>query len=460
MAISASRLGSAPLGLDWSGFGVAPHPNPDAAQAWEKLRARFDSGEIGFYRTPVDNTLSQAEESIGLAKKLLAQNDFSDCLFLGIGGSALGPLTALEALQDLRSNAIRFHFIQNTDAWEWKQTLRSLNPERTLIVVATKSGTTFETLAQFLCSLEWMPEKLWQTHVVAITDPDRGDLRQWATARKLNTLAIHPSIGGRFSVFTPVGLFALELAGLDSKQFLLGASQVRDYCEKTALPKNALFLIGSELLSLWPKRSVHVCMPYSSRLKQVGAWFVQLWGESLGKEGKGFTPIASVGATDQHSILQLLRDGPQDKVIQFITIDEAPDSVKIPRPLLESESAKLPAFRILEGSSLHDLLQIEYRATSLVMTRAGRPHWTWRLDRLDERSLGALLFAYCTLTAFTGTLWGINPFDQPGVEEGKVYIQEALRAPRRELAEEDRESAVSRLRREPSHDSSGGYDGN
>jgi glucose-6-phosphate isomerase len=446
MAISASRLGSSPIALDWSGLG-SPHPDPQTESAWMRLKARFDSREIGFYNTPSDNELSQAVESAELARKLLSSQNFTDCLFLGIGGSALGPLTVLDALQDCRANGLKFHFVQNTDAWEWKATLKDLNPERTLIVVVTKSGTTFETLAQFLCALKWMPEKLWSSHVVAITDPARGDLRTWANQRKLQTLSIHPSIGGRFSVFCPVGLFAIELAGLNSQQFLLGATQVRDYCEKTALPKNALFLIGSELLSLWPKRSVHVCMPYSSRLKQVGAWFVQLWGESLGKEGKGFTPLAALGATDQHSILQLLRDGPQDKVIQFLTIDEAPDSVAIPRPLLESESAKLPAFRILEGSSLHQLMQIEYRATSLVMTKANRPHWTWRLDRLDERSMGSLLFAYCVLTAFTGTLWGVNPFDQPGVEEGKVYIKEALSVPRLETAEDDTHSAVSRLRR-------------
>jgi glucose-6-phosphate isomerase len=153
---------------------------------------------------------------------------------------------------------------------------------------------------------------------------------------------------------------------------------------------------------------------------------VQLWGESLGKNGKGFTPLSAVGATDQHSILQLLRDGPDDKITFFITVDQVDDEVKIPKSPITPDRKNYSAFRILEGHSLQELLNIEYRATSLVLTKQARPHITLGLDRLDERSLGALYFTLSTLTAFTGTLWKINPFDQPGVEEGKIYIRQAL----------------------------------
>jgi glucose-6-phosphate isomerase len=157
----------------------------------------------------------------------------------------------------------------------------------------------------------------------------------------------------------------------------------------------------------------------------MGQWWVQLWGESLGKDGKGFTPVAAVGATDQHSLLQLLRDGPDDKITWFISVDEVPDPTRIPRaPLIPN--LDLPTFQLLQSHTLAELLTVEYRATSMVLTKQRRPNITFQLDRLDERSIGALLFSMCVLTALTGTLMDVNPFDQPGVEEGKVYIRESL----------------------------------
>jgi glucose-6-phosphate isomerase len=161
-----------------------------------------------------------------------------------------------------------------------------------------------------------------------------------------------------------------------------------------------------------------------------------------------------LGATDQHSILQLLRDGPDDKLTLFLTVEKVPDAVEIPRTLQGAEAARYPSFSILQGQNLHELLNIEYRAISLVLSKANRPQLTVQLERVDERNLGALMFFFSTLTAFTGTLMGVNPFDQPGVEEGKVYIRESLNASTRarleKLAEEDENSPVNRLRRAPS----------
>ena len=168
-------------------------------------------------------------------------------------------------------------------------------------------------------------------------------------------------------------------------------------------------------------------MPYSTRLKTVSQWWVQLWAESLGKNSKGFSPIAAVGATDQHSLLQLLRDGPDDKITTFIVVDQVENPVKIPN-LSSQMKCRLSTFQLLQEHSLNELLQTEFRATAQVLTRQNRPNLTFTLDKLDERSLGALYFSLGILTAFTGTLWGINPFDQPGVEEGKIYIREALSA--------------------------------
>ncbi len=433
MTATAAKLGSSPLTLDWSNLvRVAPGPGQQAraasdptlwAETWSKLKSRFAQAEVGFYDAVHSNDLSQAIESEALAKKILASGQIADCLFLGIGGSALGPISLLQALPEKRQNAIRFHFMENPDPLDWKATISRLKPESTLVCIVAKSGTTFETLAQALLALEWLGEARLKTHVVAITDPAKGDLKRFATDHEIPTLHIAPSIGGRFSIFSPVGLFPAALAGLSVTEFLNGARQARDYMEKTAVEKNAAFLVGHELVRHFAKRPIHVCMPYSTRLRAIGTWFAQLWGESLGKDGKGFTPVAAVGATDQHSLLQLLRDGPDDKVTWFVTVSDVEDEVMIPRTRI---SASYPAFQLLENHSLHELLRVEYQATSRVLMNQGRPNLTLQLDRLDERNLGALYFFFSAITAFTGTLWELNPFDQPGVEEGKVYIREAL----------------------------------
>lgn len=436
MNVTASRLGSSPITIDWSGLVKIPAqgqlaPNPQTysqewTHAWNRLKSRFLQGEVGFYDTPTNPELSQHQETQALAQELLKQHQFTDCLFLGIGGSALGPLSLLGALQEKCNQKIRFHIVDNPDPVEWKATLGRLSPQSTLVCVVTKSGTTFETIAQMLLALEWLGKNRWKSHLVAITDPAKGDLKSFASKEEIPTLHIAPSIGGRFSVFSPVGLFPLALSGLNGSEFLLGARQVRDYIDKTPMEKNPILIVAQEMIRQSKQRPIHVCMPYSTRLKLISNWFVQLWGESLGKDGKGFTPIAAVGATDQHSILQLLRDGPDDKITMFLNVDQIEDAVKIPKVALGHQHPIYNSFRLLEGHTLQELLLTEYRATALVLTKQNRPNFTLTIDRLDERSLGALYFTYCVLTAFTGTLMGVNPFDQPGVEEGKIYTREAL----------------------------------
>ncbi len=475
MSITAARLGSSPLMFDWSNLmrpakSLAGSPGAGAAylDAWGKLKARFTSGEIGFYDSLLDTKISDIDASEKLAKELLASGRYTDAIFLGIGGSSLGPISLLAALKHLSKDGLNLHFLENPDPIEWREALAKLDPAKTLVTCVTKSGTTFETLALYLLALEWLGSARWATHTVAITDPTKGDLRKFATENGISTLSIHPSIGGRFSLFSPVGTFPGFLANLDMRAFMKGATQVRDYFEKTtvdakAAEKNALFQISADLLAHYAARPIHVIMPYASGLKQYGAWFVQLWAESLGKDLKGFTPLSALGATDQHSILQLLRDGPDDKVTFFLAVDSVPDEVKIPhlnRLRDKWTSSTSPAFQILEGHTLHSLLKVEYQAIALTLAKRGRPNFTTHLEALDERNMGALYFAGCCMTAFTGTLWGVNPFDQPGVEEGKVYIRESLTrlASERLSVDDSDNSPVARLRTYANRDPNSGSD--
>lgn len=438
MSLSALRIGKSQITLDWSASVSVDRsklqgPGPaDLEKAWAKLTSRFQSGEVGFFHAPTKDEISQARASFQLAEKFRQDRQFNDCLFLGIGGSALGPIAALDALQErMPKNALRFHFIENVDPVEWKSTITKLDPASTLVCVVTKSGTTFETLSQFMIAMEWLGRSRLKTHVVAITDPEKGDLRAFVAQEGIQTLSIHPSIGGRFSILSPVGLFPMALAGLDISMFLQGAQEVAQAFE-SPWEKNAIAALACEVLRHKDKRPIHVCMPYSSRMRKLGAFFVQLWAESLGKDGKGFTPLAALGATDQHSILQLLRDGPDDKMTWFFHIDQVADAVSVPRAPLKNGPGGFAAFQILENNTLHDLLRIEYESTLKVLIRRERPVVRFHLNSLDERSFGALVFAMCALTAMTGTLWDLNPFDQPGVEEAKIYIREALNERKRQ----------------------------
>jgi len=173
--------------------------------------------------------------------------------------------------------------------------------------------------------------------------------------------------------------------------------------------------------TLKDSHSIHVMMPYTSTLKTVAHWWVQLWAESLGKDGKGFTPISALGAVDQHSLLQLLRDGPNDKVVWFLSLKDFGKAVTVP-----TLDFPVKTFHLLEHQDLATLLQTEFLAVQKVLKNQERPTLHLQLDQLNEASLGALLFSLCVLTATMGTQMGVNPFDQPGVEEGKVYIREKL----------------------------------
>jgi glucose-6-phosphate isomerase len=178
MAISATRLGSSPITLDWSGILSKYSPDQETlTDAWNQLKTRFHTGDVGFYDCPIQNDLSQANECQHLAESILAKGQFTDCLFLGIGGSSLGPLSLLSSLTEKCQSGIRFHFIENPDPLEWKGTLQKLHPDSTLVCSVTKSGTTFETLSQTLLALEWLKKERWKTHMVIITDPTKGDLR-------------------------------------------------------------------------------------------------------------------------------------------------------------------------------------------------------------------------------------------------------------------------------------------
>jgi glucose-6-phosphate isomerase len=415
---------------DWSG---APDLFRRAFAAAEQRRA---AGELGFLALPGDDALHK--QSLDFAAR--SRGKFDDVVVLGIGGSALGPIalrTALlapdwNALSDAgRGSRPRLHVLDNVDPHRISALLGRLNLERSVFVVISKSGGTAETMAQYLVVRERLTADTKEpaAHLVFVTDPKNGALREIASRERIPALDIPPAVGGRYSVLTPVGILPAALTGMDTGQLLAGAAAIAERCRGDELAKNpaGVFATLQYLADTKLGRHIHVLMPYSDPLGDVANWFVQLWAESLGKHrtkgdpGVGPTPLAALGATDQHSKVQLFMEGPPDKTVAFIAVDQG--GIQLPIPKLHGDIKELG---YLGGHQLGELLSIEQRATAGALARRGRINMTIHVDRADAWHLGALFMLLEIATVYAGEMYGVNPLDQPGVELGKQFTYAML----------------------------------
>ena len=412
----------------------------DAYAAVERERA---SGALGFFDLPEDRALHQ--QSLDVVQRVRARSGadaLSDVVVLGIGGSALGPIALRTALRPPQWNLLddaarkgepRLHVLDNVDPANISALLARLDLRRSLFVVTSKSGGTAETMSQYLVVRARLNEQLGEAgareRLVLVTDPQKGALRAIARAEGIAAVEIPANVGGRFSVLTPVGVLPAALIGIDTGALLAGAADMRDRCTSSELSKNVAgtWAALQYLADTKHGRHVQVLMPYSDALRDMAAWYVQLWAESLGKHrtagdaGVGPTPLGALGATDQHSQVQLFMEGPGDKTVTFIGVTEGEGDVEIPR--LHGD---IPELAYLGGHRLGELLDIERRATAGALARRGRPNMTLTLDRVDPFHLGALFMFLELATAYAGRLYGVNAFDQPGVELGKQFTYAML----------------------------------
>ena len=305
-----------------------------------EVRRRRAAGEYGFYglvdQGETIRQITAFAEGIGQAH--------DHVLVLGIGGSALGTKALINALRrpawnewddEGREFYPRSHGAGERGPHQRRAALARIDPRRVLVNVISKSGGTAETMAQYLVVRAWLEEALGEAasrHLVFTTDPARGALREIAARDGVATLDVPPAVGGRFSVLSPVGLLPAALVGIDVAALLAGAKTAVSRAESDDLLKNPAALYAG---LHWAADSdlgarIHVLMPYSDRLREFAEWYRQLWAESLGKrvdrEGRtvhvGPTPLAAVGATDQHSQVQLFMEGPFDKVITFVRVEQ------------------------------------------------------------------------------------------------------------------------------------------
>jgi glucose-6-phosphate isomerase len=388
----------------------------------------------GFMRLP--KTSEYAEASVGVAEEILGSGA-TDFIHVGIGGSALGPMAIQKALNDPYYNALpaedrrgpRLHFAENTDPNTLAAILDFADATATWVNVVTKSGSTAETMANFLVIRGWLAEALgdfgYQERTIATTDPEEGYLKDIADREDLKLLPIPKDVGGRFSVLTPVGLLPASVTGLDVHALLAGAAQCVDEVNEQGTQHPAV--VGAAmhyLMDTTRGRNVRVMMAYADALERLAAWFVQLWAESLGKDGKGSTPHGAVGTTDQHSQIQLYMQGPQDKVVEIVEVENHPRDLEIPRAYED-----LDGVAYLGGHTLAELLNVECDATRKALTEAGRPNSTIKLGTVSEENLGYLFQALEVQTAVAGSLYGVNAFDQPGVEAGKQITYKGMGRP-------------------------------
>lgn len=352
---------------------------------------------------------------------------------LGIGGSALGPLSVASALLHLhhnelpkaKRNAPKLYVEDNVDPERMAALLDVLDLKTSYFNVITKSGETSETLSQFLILYAALKKELGEEeakeHIIVTTTIGKGTLYNVAQKEGFKIYGVGAGVGGRFSVLSPVGLVPFAALGLDVKAMLAGAAEAAKSAENDVKHNPALLTAFLQVEAMRRGKNVSVLMPYADSLKFMADFYCQLWAESLGKavdlKGKtvhtGQTPAKSLGVTDQHSQVQLYTEGPFDKVVTFLAVDEYRTTVVI------NDDKDIDACDFLKGHTLNELINAERKATEFALKKANRMNFTVYLPAVNEETIGELLMYFMYETAFAGALLGIDTFNQPGVEEGK-----------------------------------------
>ena len=374
------------------------------ADAHDRIAAGMADEEFGYAALTLPETTD--------AEAIRAATDRFDrpeaVLTVGIGGSALGAATLANALE----SDVDAYFLDNVDPDAVDSLLDRLPLADTVVNVVSRSGTTAETLANFLVVREAMDDAgVDWTERTLVTTGEAGNLRALADDHDLPALDVPAGVPGRFTALSTVGLAVPALQGHDIEAVLAGGRDGMDDLSGSLFGSPA-YAYGAATYALAERGALtNAVMPYAESLETFAEWFAQLWAESLGKDGLGQTPARALGATDQHSQLQLYRAGPPDKLVSLIRPTERAET-RIPE-------TDLDGLAYLGGSSLGELLDAEFEATEASLAAAGVPNLRVEIDRVDERSLGELLYAMEAACVLYGELASVSTFTQPAVEWGK-----------------------------------------
>lgn len=419
------------IGLTWSEIEAL---GPALKQAHQSLMQSRQDGLLPFYDLPFQTRELRAVRRAAEEVRRTAEN----LVVFGIGGSALGTTALFQALAPQGHNLLdrtqrrfpRLFVADNVDPESIAALLNFVDPRRTVFNIISKSGATTETMSQFMIVYDRLRKSLGRSsvreHLILTTDPEKGFLRDLADREGYTVLDVPPQVGGRYSVLTAVGLLPLAAVGINVSELLRGAAAAAETCTRANFKQNPAYLFAALAYALNTRRgrSILVMMPYSSALSGLADWFCQLWAESLGKlkstDGRvvraGQTPVRAVGATDQHSQLQLYMEGPQDKAIVFLKPKTYRSDLRIPPVFKEYNQVNY-----LGGHSLGELMDMEQASTAKAVARAGQPNLTLTLPRIMPAAMGYLLYMLETATVASGHLYQVNALDQPGVELSKNY---------------------------------------
>ncbi|MBR2861508.1 MAG: glucose-6-phosphate isomerase [Clostridia bacterium] len=404
----------------------------DAKKAFEFVEANRGTGMMGWTELPY-NQNDIVDDIIATAKEI--QNKFDYFVVLGIGGSALGPIAIQQALNHLHYNDLpkekrggcpKLFVEDNVDPERMSALFDVIELEKTCFNVISKSGSTSETMTQYLILWDALKKKLGdeaKNHIIATTDAEKGNLIKLCQKEGFKKYVIPDGVGGRFSEMCPVGLLAAAVCGIDIKAMLAGAAYMDSISKSDDIYANAPLMAATmQYLAMNKGCNISVMMPYADSLKFMADWYCQLWGESLGKKydldgnvvNVGQTPVKALGVTDQHSQVQLYTEGPFDKVVTIIGVDNYRTVVKI-----ADGCEDIPAVNFLCGHTMNELITAERVATEYALLKSGHLNHTIMLPEVNAFTIGELMYFYELETAYCGAMLNINTFDQPGVEEGK-----------------------------------------
>ncbi|MEA3553938.1 MAG: glucose-6-phosphate isomerase, partial [Campylobacterota bacterium] len=382
---------------------------------FEAVKDEID--EIGYYNLPLQDTSKIKEFAKNVKQKYIA--------VVGIGGSTLGTIAIYNFLKKSNSYNKSLHFFESTDPMDIKARLSKIDLADTLFIVISKSGTTIETISiyKYLSSLV----NIDNSNCVIVSE-SKSKLTSYAIKKEIKTFEIAKNVGGRFSVFSAVGLLPLSIIGVDIDNLLLGAKEVRDgffnkdeYYEP--IIQKARFMVENK-----HRFNINVLFSYSTSLEGFNKWYIQLWGESLGKINingtkQAHTPIGLIGPVDQHSFLQLIAQGKRDKTVTFIKINDFEDETTIPMSNLDG----FEDLDYIDGLKFSEL--IEYQANATIQSieeLKDIPCDVITIDKVDEYNIAQLMFSFQLLVSCIGKFVQINTYDQPGVEAGKIILKDRL----------------------------------
>jgi len=417
--------------------GIAPDEitalDEKIASAQKAMDEKRKTGKMDWRDLPY-NQADIVNEITGYAASV--KDSFDAFVVLGIGGSALGPLAVQQAInhpfynelpKEKRGGFPKLYVADNVDPERLACLFETVDITKCLFNCISKSGSTSETMSQFMIIKELLSEKMSKEevsrHIVCTTDKANGNLIKIAREEGYRTFVIPSGVGGRFSELTPVGLLPAAMCGIDIDALLKGAAVMDELSKESDIYKNPAYMFAVlSFIAMNKGKNITVMMPYADSLKLIADWFAQLWAESLGKKtdnsGKvihaGQTPVKALGVTDQHSQVQLYTEGPFDKMLVLIGVEKFKKTMTIPKLY-----GDIPSLGFLGGITQNELIHTEQAATEYALLKAGKMNMTITLPEVNEFTLGQLLYMFEVATAFAGELLNINAFDQPGVEEGK-----------------------------------------